>query len=295
MNNHYHVVITTHDANLSDAMRDINGDYAQWWNKRHGRVGHVFQARFDSQIVQDGVYFLTVCRYAVLNPVRARIVTTPQRWPWSSYRATCGMCPRPDFLSTDLLLGQFADASGGPVEGYRQFVAAASVRQKLPCGPVIGDKAFRAQFKQPADKASPEVPRRGRDVEQLTLRQLLAGDGTPSERDARIAAAHQRGFHMAEIARTLGIHYTTVSKILKRHSVAQKVMIQDLTPSRSAADAPEVIVGAEEQAAAGDRRRRDDALADGVLRHDLRLRAALHHERDAPLAGVEDVTGAGDG
>jgi putative transposase len=230
MTNHYHAVITTAEANLSDAMRDINGDYAQWWNRRHRRVGHAFQGRFDGQIVQDAVYFLTVCRYVVLNPVRARLVATPEAWPWSSYRATCGMCPKPACLATDFLLAQFADDPRGPIEAYRQFIGAARVGEKLPRSPVIGDKAFSARFKAAADAASPEVPRRGRDVEQLSLPQLLLGALTREERDARIVSAYEHGFHLAEIGRTLGIHYTTVSKIVKRCQVRKKAMIQDLTP-----------------------------------------------------------------
>src|SRR3954466_1537135 len=74
MSNHYHLALTTREANLSRAMQQLNGDYAQWWNWRHERVGHVFQGRFNAQVVQDGRYLANVCRYIVLNPVRAGIV-----------------------------------------------------------------------------------------------------------------------------------------------------------------------------------------------------------------------------
>ena len=73
MNNHFHLVLTTALANLSVSVRHLKGEYARWWNIRHGHVGHVFQARFHSQVVQDDRYLLTVCRYVVLNPVRARL------------------------------------------------------------------------------------------------------------------------------------------------------------------------------------------------------------------------------
>jgi REP element-mobilizing transposase RayT len=77
MTNHYHLAITTTDANLSRAVQQLNGDYAQWWNWRHERVGHVFQGRFNAQVVQDEAYLWTVCRYIVLNPVRAGMVRSP--------------------------------------------------------------------------------------------------------------------------------------------------------------------------------------------------------------------------
>ena len=91
MTNHYHLAVTTTEANLSRALQQLNGDYAQWWNWRHQRVGHVFQARFNAQIVQDDAYLVNVCRYIVLNPVRAGIVCSPELWPWSSYRAMAGL------------------------------------------------------------------------------------------------------------------------------------------------------------------------------------------------------------
>ena len=99
MSNHYHLVLTTSQANLSTTMRQLNGIYAQKWNARHAHVGHVFQGRYVAQLVQDGQYFLTVCRYVALNPVRAGLVVTPDRWPWSSFGATAGLCPAPRFLS----------------------------------------------------------------------------------------------------------------------------------------------------------------------------------------------------
>jgi REP element-mobilizing transposase RayT len=74
MNNHYHLVIETPDGNLSKGMRQLNGVYTQAFNKRHRRVGHVFQGRFKGILVQKDSHFLEVCRYVVLNPVRAKMV-----------------------------------------------------------------------------------------------------------------------------------------------------------------------------------------------------------------------------
>ena len=76
MDNHYHLVATTLDANLSRAIKHLNGTYAQWWNHRHGRPGHVFQGRFGAQVIEDDLYLLAACRYVVRNPVRAGVVRT---------------------------------------------------------------------------------------------------------------------------------------------------------------------------------------------------------------------------
>ena len=90
MPNHYHATLQPTRTNLSEAIRCLNSGYAQWWNRRHGRVGHVFQGRYKDQVVDRETYLLTLSRYVVMNPVRAGLVERPGDWPWSSYRATVG-------------------------------------------------------------------------------------------------------------------------------------------------------------------------------------------------------------
>ena len=74
MDNHYHLLIETPESNLSSGMRQLNGVYTQRFNRKHERVGHVFQGRFKSILVQKEYYLLELARYIVLNPVRARMV-----------------------------------------------------------------------------------------------------------------------------------------------------------------------------------------------------------------------------
>jgi len=107
MPNHYHATLQPSRANLSRAMRKLNGQYAQWWNRRYARVGHVLQGRFKSQLVQRETYLLELSRYVVRNPVRAQLVERPEDWPWSSYRATAGLSPTPPFLDDTATLSLF--------------------------------------------------------------------------------------------------------------------------------------------------------------------------------------------
>jgi REP element-mobilizing transposase RayT len=83
MSNHYHFVLETHRANLSRLMRHVNGVYTQRCNRRHQRVGHLFQGRFKAILVDRDAYLLEVCRYVDLNPVRARLVKRAEDWAWS--------------------------------------------------------------------------------------------------------------------------------------------------------------------------------------------------------------------
>ena len=101
MGNHYHLLVQTPEPNLSVAMRQLNGVYTQRFNRRHERCGHVLQGRFGAQLVDGDSYLREVCRYIVLNPVRAGLVAHPRDWKWSSFHATAGETAAPGFLSVD--------------------------------------------------------------------------------------------------------------------------------------------------------------------------------------------------
>ena len=122
MDNHYHLMIETPDGNLSLGMRQLNGVYTQARNKRYNKTGHLFQGRYKAILIQKDSHLLEVCRYVVLNPVRARMVEKPEDWKWSSYRATAGKEPPHPCLTTDWILGQFSRTRGKAEKEYRQFV-----------------------------------------------------------------------------------------------------------------------------------------------------------------------------
>lgn len=117
MGNLCHVVMQTNRANLSRRMRHVNGVYTLRYNRRHGKVGHLFQGRFKAVLVDQESYFLEVCRYVDLNPVRARTVQRPDNWPWSSYRAYTGESvppPRLDSRALHKRLAPQAPLQDGP-------------------------------------------------------------------------------------------------------------------------------------------------------------------------------------
>ena len=116
MDNHYHLLIETPEANLSKGMRQLNGVYTQSFNYAQNRVGHVFQGRYKAILVDKDNYLLELARYIVLNPVRARMVRSAREWPWSSYRATVGQQPKPGWLNTEWLL------AGLPGESLKQLM-----------------------------------------------------------------------------------------------------------------------------------------------------------------------------
>jgi putative transposase len=222
MTNHYHLVVRTLDANLSRALQRLNGPYAQWWNGRHERAGHVFQGRFGAQVIQDDAYLLTACRYVVLNPVRAGLVGGPGDWRWSSYRATAALSAVPCFLSPDALWQSLSD---GPIESaverYRQFVMAEGADQsRMPSSPVVGSVEFVERFESLRAEASREVPRNERQT-RPPLDGLFAGAITRAARDRCATGAYSAGYRMAEVARFLDVHPSTVSKMIERYKLAK--------------------------------------------------------------------------
>ncbi|MBI5747102.1 MAG: transposase [Nitrospirae bacterium] len=120
--NHYHLLIETSDGNLSRGMRQLNGIYAQQFNRRHKRVGHVLQGRYKAILVDKDNYLLELCRYIVLNPVRAGIVRDPKQWQWSSYKDTVGYGKGISCLTKDWILLQFGRERGKAEMQYKEFV-----------------------------------------------------------------------------------------------------------------------------------------------------------------------------
>lgn len=123
MSNHYHLVVRTPEPNLSRGMHWLNGRYAQSFNRRHDRRGHLFQGRFHGVLIEKESHLLTVARYVVLNPVRAGMVADPADWPWSSYRQTAGIDVPDSWLAVDDLLESFGGANPHGCDEYVRFIA----------------------------------------------------------------------------------------------------------------------------------------------------------------------------
>ncbi len=217
MDNHYHMLLETPDANLSRGMRQLNGVFTQRRNWRHGRVGHVFQGRYKAIVVEREPHLLELCRHVVLNPVRAGMVARPREWRWSSYRATAGHSPAQPFEHRDWILRQFGADDAAAPRAYRRFVAggigAASPWDQLSGPNILGGAAFRDGLRAAAGVASSEVPRRAR---RMTAEALATLRARHPERAEWMARAHRdHGYTLGQIAAEAGLHYATVSRIIK--------------------------------------------------------------------------------
>jgi putative transposase len=85
MTNHFHLLVETTDPNLSTGMQRLKSEYATYFNDRFAQVGHLFQQRFGSRLIETEEYYVEALRYIAFNPVRAGLCEHPAEWPWSSF------------------------------------------------------------------------------------------------------------------------------------------------------------------------------------------------------------------
>jgi len=203
-------------------MKQLNGVYTQWFNRRHSRSGPLVQGRFKSIVVEKETYLLEIARDIVLSPVRAKLARGPRDWKWSSFRATAGVVKRPGFLATDWLLSQFGKDSGAAISAYRDFVRQGrdvDVWKNVTAGVLSGGKSF-VQAMRPLLRDLEENREVGSDALLATrpsLVTLFAGVKGKTMRNKRIhtpVRTHQ--YTLQEAVDQLGLCYSTISVVAKR-------------------------------------------------------------------------------
>ncbi len=122
MDNHYHLVIETPRGNLLKVMHGLNGGYTGYFNRKHGRVGHLFQGRYTGILIDKESYLLQLSRYLNLNPVVAKIVERPEQYKWSSYGGFIREGKQIGWVEYRWLLSQFGRDKKGARKKYKEFV-----------------------------------------------------------------------------------------------------------------------------------------------------------------------------
>jgi REP element-mobilizing transposase RayT len=231
MGNHYHLLLQPTGGTLSRAIRHLNGVYSQRFNRRHGRVGHVFAGRFKSLLVDRDTYLLALSRYIALNPVRSGAVSDPEAWRWSSHSALVGAVGAPEWLTTREVLEAF-DARGGPFAriAYARFVAAGMREDHAPHldaleraanrGGILGEAEFVARFAEALDRRRSEkqFAKRERFACRPALERILAGART-GDLPSRIESARRtHGYSVGEIAKFLGVSRGSIARAARAFS-----------------------------------------------------------------------------
>jgi putative transposase len=143
MPNHTHLFFRTPRPNLSQGMQYLLSGYANWFNTRHRRAGHLFQGRFKGELIEDETYFWNVSRYLHLNPVRGKrpLVERPEQWKWSSYPGYLWRNQRFDWVAYDQVFAAWQGGRGGknPAAAYRSFVESGiDSSSKNPLNEAVG-------------------------------------------------------------------------------------------------------------------------------------------------------------
>lgn len=171
-------------------MARLNGMYSQWFNRRHLRAGHLFQGRYKAILVEKESHLLELCRYVVLNPVRAGLVKRVDQWKWSSYRVTAYEGGITSWLSTKWILSQFGTNSAQAQRIYRRFVAEGagepSPWEKLRGQIYLGGERFLKEMSQrikniPREQVPEEVIRPDRSTKEQIYTEVAGAAGVPRD------------------------------------------------------------------------------------------------------------------
>ncbi len=221
MGNHYHLVIETLEANLAAGMRHLNGVYTQEFNRQHRRVGHVFQGRYKAILVDKDRYLQEVCRYVILNPVRAGLVRSAGQWRWSSYREMIGRRAVPDWMDIDQVLSQFGIHLATARRRYIDFIKAGHkdgglwrhLRQQL----YLGDEQFVSGLltKLDCDRDLTEIPTPQRRLNGVSL--AVYARSHIDEHPAMAAAYASGDYTLKVIGDYFDVHYSTVSRAVQKY------------------------------------------------------------------------------
>lgn len=241
MDNHYHLLIETPQTNLSMGMRRLNGVYTQTFNRRHHRVGHVLQGRYKSIVVDKENYLLELCRYIVLNPVRAETVAHERDWHWSSYRFTAGLDRAPGWLYVSGVLQLLDEDPQRAVGIYCRFVREGmgqlSPWKDLRGQIFLGGESFLAQMERlaetepldnvPLSQSRPtrvgqeRILERVSEVYGVSVPQIISRDDAGAYRCAVYLLRRVANVPLREVAALFGVSSSRISHIQRMMEVRE--------------------------------------------------------------------------
>jgi REP-associated tyrosine transposase len=237
MDNHYHLVLETPEPNLVRGMRRLNGVYTQAFNRRHDRAGHVLQGRYKAILVDKDSYLQELCRYVVLNPVRAGMVSAVGEWPWSSYLATAGKMTCPGWLAADQISGLFSSSDRTQARrAYVRFVAEGldgpSPWGQLKGQVFLGSQSFIGRMEKmlagsaargiarrqlsPGRPSAREVLKTVAEVHQIPVRSVLDRRSREAFRHAVYLLRRRANLPLREVAEMAEVSVGRVSQIQSR-------------------------------------------------------------------------------
>ena len=232
MRNHVHLVIQTMKVPLSRVMQGINQSYTMYYNRRYGKVGHLFQGRYKAILCDSDSYLAPLVRYMHLNPVRAGAVKKPEDYRWSGH-VSLAKGAGDSILDEDTVLRMFSEHRGAARRLYRRFVesgigeASSAEYYGGEDSRVLGDEEFKDSVMKRVDaetegpRTGISLPELGRIVEEqlkVPLRDIRGRSESrliSRSRHVLMVAAVEAGHRGKDVAEYLGRDPSAVSRILK--------------------------------------------------------------------------------
>ncbi|MDD2451131.1 MAG: transposase [Sulfurovum sp.] len=198
MSNHYHLLIEITQENLSKFMRQLNMNYAIYFNKKYKRTGHLWQGRFKSWYVTDEAYLCTLMCYIEQNPLKANKVKDMKAYPYSSYRYFLNDKEIPECLQQSWIV-QYYKEDAEAIEAFLTNPVDTAQLQEL--------KTASSLVEAPNSDTKPKVEDLHNMFEKIT---------EIKKRNETIAKAYRQGYSQHMIAKALGMSQSTISAIIKR-------------------------------------------------------------------------------
>lgn len=180
MDNHYHLLIETPKANISQIMQNINTSYTVYINKKYQRSGHLLQGRFKGIIVDKDEYLVALSRYIHLNPVRAEIVQIPKDYKWTSYGAYTDKTAKNSLVDTLDTLSCFSKKTNKAIKMHKAFVEAeigeeGNLFKDIEAGIILGAEGFKAMIRNLLNKtkADQELPQIKKLREKVSIDKVI--------------------------------------------------------------------------------------------------------------------------
>jgi len=197
MPNHYHLLIEITQENLSKFMRQLNMNYAIYFNKKYKRTGHLWRGRFKSWYITDEAYLYTLMRYIEQNPLKAKMVKSLEAYPYSSYHHFLEKTI-PECLHNAWIVQNH----GSDTEAIRQML-----QESADYGELQELKKASALVEAPNIDKKPNIHK---------LEKLLLKAQDKKERNKQILKAYKQGYSQHMIAKVLGISQPAVNGIIRR-------------------------------------------------------------------------------
>ena len=198
MDNHYHLFVETTSQNLSLFMRQINGNYAIYFNKKYKRVGHLWQGRYRSWYVVNEAYFYTIFRYIEHNPIKARMAKNVGEYTYTLLATLLNPklelipCAKYSKLKREL-----------HYEGVQELLERKLSKKELD------------ELKAEEKKKIEQTEYGYRQIKRKKLKEHFENYQDIQERNSAILKALDDGYTQGEVARYLGLSSAMVSKIFR--------------------------------------------------------------------------------